>query len=97
MVVTSEKAAIEAERNLDNLLSSIRVSFGRKILVGKREDFFSLLTADSQNADLVMLGLKSPDSEFAKYFNDLKAKTASIPRRLFVMASHDIAFKEILK
>lgn len=96
MVVTSDKAAREAEKNLDNLLSSIRVEFKRKILVGTKNEFFNLLTADSTKADLVMLGLRKPDAGFSEYFNDLKSKTSSIPRRLFVVASHDIAFKEIL-
>jgi solute carrier family 12 sodium/potassium/chloride transporter 2 len=96
MVVTSDKAAVEAEKNLDNLLASIRVEFHKKILVSEKGNFFSVLTEDSQNADLVMCGLKKPDSDFSTYFDDLKTKTASIPRRLFVAASHDIAFKDIL-
>ncbi|MGQ1890023.1 Na-K-Cl cotransporter [Thermophagus sp. OGC60D27] len=96
MVVASRKAAAEAEKNLENLLSSIRVEFDRKILVGAKDEIFSLLTSDSMDADLVMLGLKSPDDTFESYYNDLKTKTAAIPRRLFVVASHDIAFKEIL-
>jgi solute carrier family 12 sodium/potassium/chloride transporter 2 len=96
MVVTSDKAAVEAEKNLDNLFSSIRVEFRKKILVSEKGNFFSILSEDSQNADLVMCGLKKPDSDFSDYFNDLKAKTSSIPRRMFVAASHDIAFKEIL-
>ncbi|PWE01142.1 APC family permease [Marinilabilia rubra] len=96
MVVTSQKAALEAEKNLDKLLSSIRVDFKKKILVSEKGDFFNLLSNDSQATDLVMLGLKKPDAGFSGYFNDLKRKTASIPRKLFVVASHDIAFKEIL-
>lgn len=96
MVVTSDKAAVEAEKNLDNLLASIRVEFHKKILVSEKGRFFGVLSKDSQNADLVMCGLKKPDSDFSNYFNDLKTKTASIPRRLFVAASHDIAYKDIL-
>ncbi len=96
MAVASEKAATEAEKNLDNLLSSIRVDFKKKIIVTGKDDFFQLLSADSLGADLVMLGLKAPGSGFSDYFNELKYKTASIPRKLFVVGSQDIAFKEIL-
>jgi hypothetical protein len=96
MVVSSEKAVAEARKNLDNLLASIRVEFRRKILVSEKGDFFKTLSVDSRNADLVLCGLKKPDNEFAEYFEDLKQKTGTIPRKLFVVASHDIAFKEIL-
>jgi amino acid transporter len=96
MVVSSEKAAAEARKNIDNLLASIRVEFRRKILVSEKGDFFKTLSVDSRNADLVLCGLKKPDNEFAEYFEDLKQKTGTIPRKLFVVASHDIAFKEIL-
>ncbi len=96
MVVTSQNAAREAQKNLDSLFASIRVDFQKKILVDEQGDFFHALTNDSKEADLVMCGLKKPDSDFSWYFNELKEKTASIPRKLFVVASHDIAFKEIL-
>lgn len=96
MVVTSQKATVEASRNLDDLLASIRVGFKKKILVSEKGNFFELLSKDSQSADLVLCGLKKPDSDFSEYFEDLKNKTASIQRKLFVVASHDIAFKEIL-
>lgn len=96
MIVTSRNAAKEAEKNLDNMLSSMRVDFKKKILVSDKQDFFRLLSADSDKADLVMLGLKKPDDRFSEYFNELKSKTNTIPRKLFVAASHDIAFKEIL-
>jgi solute carrier family 12 sodium/potassium/chloride transporter 2 len=96
MMVTSLNASREAEKNLDNLLASIRVNFKKKILVAEKQDFFSVLCSNSQGTDLVMLGLKKPDEYFSGYFNDLKEKTASIPRKLFVVASHNIAFKDIL-
>ncbi|WP_234408465.1 hypothetical protein [Marinilabilia salmonicolor] len=96
MVVPSDKAATEARKNLDSLLASIRVEFRRKILVSEQGNFFQILSEDSQGADLVLCGLKKPDNEFSDYFEDLKQKTATIPRKLFVVASHDIAFKEIL-
>jgi solute carrier family 12 sodium/potassium/chloride transporter 2 len=96
MVVASENAANETEKNIDKLLASMRVDFKKKIIVAGKNDFFSLLSSDSQGVDLVMLGMKKPDDDFSAYFNDLKSKTNAIPRRLFVVASHDIAFKEIL-
>jgi hypothetical protein len=43
-----------------------------------------------------MLGLKQPDEQFNTYFNSLKEKTQSVPRKLFVLASQDISFTEIL-
>ncbi len=96
MIVTSPKAVGEAEKNLDNLLASMRVDFKRQVLVSEQKDFFPLLSTHSEQSDLVMLGLKAPDDNFADYFNHLKAKTETIPRKLFVAASHNIPFKDIL-
>lgn len=96
MVVATQKAATLAESNLNEILTSMRVNFSRSIIVSEGRSFFDILAQESTNTDLVMLGLKQPDDQFDRYFNRLKERTQTIPRKLFVLASQDISFTEIL-
>ncbi len=96
MVVATQKAAVETEKNLNRLLTNMRVNFSRTIIVSNGKSFFDILSIQSMNTHLVILGLKQPDKDFSDYFNNLKLKTQSIPRKLFVLASQDISFTDIL-
>ncbi len=96
MLVKTEDAAKLAQKNLTNLLSGMRVNFRTKVLVSKNESFWNILKIESSNSDLVMLGLKTPDDNFAKYFDSLKENTKSLKRKIFVLASQDIEFKDVL-
>ncbi len=96
MVVATQKAALETEKNLNQLLAKMRVNFSRTIIVSNGKSFFDILATQSVDTHLVILGLKQPDEQFSDYFNNLKLKTRSIPRKLFVLASQDISFSDIL-
>lgn len=96
MVVKSEDAAETAKNNLTQILSSMRVDFHSKVLVSKNESFWNILKVESANSDLVMLGLKSPDDDFGDYFEKLKENTKSLQKKIFVLASQDIEFKDVL-
>ncbi len=96
MLVKSDEAAKLAQKNLTDLLSGMRVNFRTKVLVSKNESFWSILKIESSNSDLVMFGLKTPDDNFAEYFDCLKENTKSLKRKIFVLASQDIEFKDVL-
>ncbi|MFC2096382.1 Na-K-Cl cotransporter [Bacteroidota bacterium] len=96
MVVNSDEAAQGASRNLKNRLSGMRVNFNTKVLVSKGESFWNIINHESANSDLVMLGLKTPDDDFAEYFEKLKVNTKSLNKKIFVLASQDIEFKDVL-
>ncbi|MFC2150969.1 Na-K-Cl cotransporter [Bacteroidota bacterium] len=96
MVVKTDEAAHMAQTNLKEMLSSMRVNFNTKVLVSKGESFWNILKHESSNSDLVMLGLKTPDENFTDYFEKLKENTNSIKKKIFVLASQDIEFKDVL-
>jgi hypothetical protein len=96
MLVKTEEAALIAKKNLTNLLSGMRIDFNTKVLVSKNESFWSILKLESSNSDLVMLGLRAPDNDFSCYFENLKKNTKSIKKKIFVLASQDIEFKDVL-
>jgi amino acid transporter len=96
MLVKTDEAANIARKNLTGLLSGMRINFNTKVLVSREESFWDVLKIESANSDLVMLGLKAPDSDFVNYFDCLKENTQSLKKKIFVLASQDIEFKDVL-
>ncbi len=96
MVVATDEAAQIAQNNLTSMLTNMRVNFNTKVLVLKGEIFWDILKRESSESDLVMLGLKAPDENFGDYFEKLKEDTKDLNKKIFVLASQDIEFKDVL-
>ncbi len=96
MVVATDEAALIAQNNLTSMLTNMRVNFNIKVLVLKGEIFWNILKRESATSDLVMLGLKTPDENFGDYFEKLKEDTKILNKKIFVLASQDIEFKDVL-
>ena len=96
MVVQSEEAAKGARENLTNILAGMRVGFKTQVLVSKGRVFWDILKEESKDSNMVMLGLKAPDDEFNTYYKQLKENTKDIKNKIFVLASQDIEFKDVL-
>lgn len=96
MVVPTEDAAKGAKSNLTNLLTDMRVGFNTQVIVSKGRVFWEILKEESAASDMVMLGLKQPDDDFANYYSTLKNNTKDIPNKIFVLASQDIEFTDVL-
>ncbi|NOQ24088.1 MAG: amino acid permease [Bacteroidales bacterium] len=96
MVVPTEEAAKGARKNLTNILASMRIGFRTQVIVSNKKIFWDILNEESAKSDMVMLGLKAPDEDFSKYYKQLKENTRSIKNKIFVLASQDIEFKDIL-
>lgn len=70
------------------------------VLLDPSDNVFHQITEESKNADLVFLGLKSPDPEetpeqYAHYYSGLLAKTSGLPTTLIVLAAEEVKFGEI--
>ncbi len=96
MVVATDEAVLIAQNNLTSMLTNMRVNFNIKVLVLKGEIFWNILKRESSDSDLVMLGLKAPDENFGDYFEKLKEDTKDLNKKIFVLASQDIEFKDVL-
>jgi solute carrier family 12 (sodium/potassium/chloride transporter), member 2 len=96
MVVATDEAALMAQDNLSEMFSKMRVDFNIKVLVSNGGNFWDILKTESANSDLVMLGLKTPDKDFSDYFEKLKENTKQLKQKIFVLASQDIEFKDVL-
>ncbi len=96
MAVATDEAVLIAQNNLTSMLTNMRVNFNTKVLVLKGENFWNILKRESATSDLVMLGLKVPDENFGDYFEKLKEDTKDLNKKIFVLASQDIEFKDVL-
>jgi len=96
MVVATKEAADVAHQNLRNILSEMRVNFNTKVLVTEGKTFWNIIEKESALSDLVMLGLKTPDTTFSEYFEQLKENTKNLKKKIFILASQDIEFKDVL-
>ncbi len=43
------------------------------------------------------MGMAEPGDDFAEYMTRLQARTADMPTTVFVLASQDMAFAEVLR
>ncbi|MGD1893580.1 MAG: Na-K-Cl cotransporter, partial [Cyclobacteriaceae bacterium] len=96
MMVPTEAAAQDAEANLSQIISNMRISFQHKVIVNDQTNFWTLLKQESQSADLIMLGLAEPTENFLTYYEQLSERTQGLPATMFVLAAQEIAFEEIL-
>ena len=96
MMVPTEAAAEGIRTNLDNMISSMRINFERKIIINNDRPFWEVLHEESDHADLVMLGLAEPTDNFLAYYETLSERTQGLPATVFVLAAQEMAFKEIL-
>lgn len=96
MVVKTEEAAKDTRENLKNILSEMRVGFDTQVIVSNGRIFWDILKEESKNSNMVMLGLKAPDDDFHNYYKQVKENTQEIKNKIFVLASQDIEFKDVL-
>ena len=66
------------------------------IIVSGGRRFWDILQEESQDSTMVMMGLKTPDDDFADYYKQLKANTQAIKNKVFFLASEHIEFEDVL-
>jgi amino acid transporter len=97
MVVPTEVAAKDARRNLTKMLEQTRTGLNPEVLVSDERPALDQLYESSRGADLILMGMAAPDQgDFKAYFEQLRARTADLPCTVFVLASEDVAFRDVL-
>ena len=97
LVVPNHAAANAAQTNLDRLTQDLRIGAVSQVIVAAGRSFDEILRVSSHTADLVFLGLAIPDENFSQYYQSLQKRTAGLPTTIFVLASEDLAFAEVLQ
>ena len=75
-----------------------KVSHNKKWLKAM-EDYFlykSINEKASKEADLIMLGMATPDDHFMDYYESMLNLTKDMPTSVFVLAGQEISFGEVL-
>ena len=97
MVVPTAAAADGARRNLADMMERTRTGLQVSVLVADDRPALDLLHDSSLGADLILMGIAAPDEgDFTAYFEQLRARTSGLPCTVFVLASEDVAFREVL-
>ncbi|MBR9997346.1 MAG: amino acid permease [Cyclobacteriaceae bacterium] len=97
MVVNSDHAAREAQKNISELLSKVRIKIEDHVIEARNKPFADILRDESVNADLIIMGLAEPGDDFLSYYEQLiNVKTKGIGSTLFVLAGQEINFEDVL-
>lgn len=99
LVVADENAQESAATNLEQVVKGLRIGATPRVLVANKRSFDEILATTSSTADLVFLGLPTPEDSFSfsQYYRDLQIRTASLPAVILVLASEDLEFAEVLQ
>ncbi|MGB3778313.1 MAG: Na-K-Cl cotransporter [Tunicatimonas sp.] len=96
MLVPTAAAAEGTRTNLIGMIDNMRINFEQKIIISDGRPFWDVLHEESDQADLVMLGLAEPTEDFLTYYETLSERTQGLPATLFVLAAQQMAFKDVL-
>lgn len=96
MVAANPTAAEGCRANLNQIIEQARTGAKVEILVAEGETFEEVLQRSSNDADLVLLGIATPDESFPGYFRNLQQRVEGLPPTLFTLAAEDLAFGEVL-
>jgi len=101
LVVPNETAAQAARSNLESLTQQLRIGAMSQVLVSDGRPFREILHESSRSADLVCLGMATPnhhkDKDFSDYYKGLQEMASGLPTTVFVLAASDFAFEEVLQ
>jgi len=95
LVVNHQTAVPPARNNLNQLITELRMSATPQVIVADGRSFERILRQTSRNADLIFLGMATPDENFVRYYEELQQKVAGLPSTAFVLAAPNFSFSEV--
>lgn len=98
MMVHQEKALQSTRSNLQQVVESIRTNAKTEVILSEGRSFEEVLKASSQDADIVFLGLATPDQtdDFTTYYQNIQSRLKGLPSTVMVMAAEEISFGKVL-
>ena len=100
-VVSDVKDRDEAERRIDDLIQTSRLSAEREVhLKASAANVFITIRAASEGSSLVFLGIRAPEPEepaedYASYYASLIEHTEGLPPTALVLAAEDLDFRKL--
>lgn len=96
IVVNKKEALSEIEMNMRSIIDQIRFDAEVDVIPSNGEAFHEIFRKSSSDADMVMLGMATPDENFTKYYESMLHLTKDMPTSVFVLAGQEISFGEVL-
>lgn len=96
MVVDDKNAVESAKTNLENLLREIRIAAKADVIAMEGRGFDDILNENSADADLVFLGMATPDGNFTSYYSKMQERVKKLPTTILALAAQDVSFGEVL-
>ena len=97
LMVPDQASVASAKQNLTQAIQQLRINARPEVLVKGDCTFPEILQKSSKDASLVILGMAIPEENFSQYYAELQRKTAKLPLTMFVLASQDLSFIDVLK
>tara|TARA_Y100001935_G_scaffold255660_1_gene270656 strand:- start:2505 stop:4745 length:2241 start_codon:yes stop_codon:yes gene_type:complete len=96
IVVESDDAIEEIESNMRSIVKQIRFEAEVDVIPSNGAPFSEIFRKASKEADLIMLGMATPDDHFMDYYESMLNLTKDMPTSVFVLAGQEISFGEVL-
>jgi len=98
MLTPTDKAAEGAREHLKKIVGQMRIDIQEEVICDPNLNFYESLRENSSGADLIFLGMAEPVEgfDFSSYYKSLQAKTAGLPTTVFVLASQETTFGQVL-
>jgi amino acid transporter len=96
IVLEDTDADAAVKQNLLHIMHEIRIDAEIDIIHANGDSFPQILHRSSSDADLIMLGLATPDENFKSYYESLQEMAQDLPTTAFVLAGQDISFGDVL-
>lgn len=96
MIVRDKESVEEVKENLKNITSSFRISMNIDVLIADNRPFEEIARKESAGADMIFLGLAEPGENFLEYYVNLTKKLSGFPTTVFILASQELRFDDVL-
>lgn len=96
MVVPDQNALEITRLNLSELLEEIRIQAEIDVIAADGRSFDEILKSSSKNADLIFMGMATPDENFIKYFEKIQERIEELPTTVLALAAQNVSFGEVL-
>ncbi len=96
IIVENQDAVDEIRANMKSIVDQIRFDASIDVIVSNGESFPEIFKKQSQGADLIMLGMATPEKDFTSYYENMLKLTEDMPTTAFVLAGQEISFGEVL-
>ncbi len=97
--IERESDLAPTKKRLQDLIEKLNIDLIPEVIVSQETDFKKVIISNSQEADLIFVGLAEPQENFnfAQYYQALQQKTDNLPSVAFVMAATNFPFEEVLQ